>query len=182
MSATTEVPVSPRRFRPGNGRVFCSGTDRVLQPVEMRALALDVGSKTIGLALSDAEGVVASAWEVRARRGHEGDAADIVERVRLRDVHRVVVGLPLELDGGEGHRARQVRRFVDVLAPKLAELGVSVECWDERFSSQAAERTLLEADVSRARRKELVDALAAQHILQGWLDARRSASSEGPSP
>jgi putative Holliday junction resolvase len=92
------------------------------------------------------------------------------------------VGLPLELDGSEGHRARQVRRFVDVLTPKLAEVGVSVECWDERFSSQAAERTLLEADVSRARRKELIDALAAQHILQGWLDAQCPASSEGPSP
>jgi putative Holliday junction resolvase len=148
----------------------------------MRALALDVGSKTIGLALSDAEGIVASAWEVCMRRGHDADATDIVERVRRRDVDRVVVGLPLELDGGEGHRARQVRRFVDVLTPRLAEIGVSVECWDERFSSQAAERTLLEADVSRARRKQLVDALAAQYILQGWLDAQRPASPEGASP
>lgn len=164
------------------GPVFCSGTDRVLQPVQMRALALDVGSKTIGLALSDADGVVASAWEVCARRGHDADASDIAERVRRRDIGRVVVGLPLELDGGEGHRARQVRRFVDVLVPKLAELGVEVECWDERFSSQAAERTLLEADLSRARRKKLIDALAAQHILQGWLDARRPSSPEGASP
>ena len=148
----------------------------------MRALALDVGSKTIGLALSDAEGVVASAWEVHKRRGHDADASDIVERVRARDVERVVVGLPLELDGGEGHRARQVRRFIDVLTPKLADLGVEVEFWDERFSSQAAERTLLEADVSRTRRKKVIDALAAQHILQGWLDARRASSREGASP
>jgi putative Holliday junction resolvase len=182
MSATTEALASTRRLGHGAGRVFCGGTDRVLQRAQMRTLALDVGSKTIGLALSDADGVVASAWEVRTRSGQDADARDIVERVRLRGVERVVVGLPLELDGVEGHRARQVRRFLDVLTPKLAELGVEVECWDERFSSQAAERTLLEADVSRARRRKVIDALAAQHILQGWLDARRASSPEGAGP
>lgn len=142
----------------------------------MRALALDVGSKTIGLALSDAGGQIASAWEVLERKGHQADAAEIVRRVAAREVSLVVIGLPLELDGSEGHRARLTRRFVDALRGVL-DPAVPIEPWDERFSTAAAERTLLEADVSRRKRKRSVDALAAQFILQGWLDARGRPSA-----
>lgn len=137
----------------------------------MRALALDVGSKTIGLALSDAGGRIASAWEVLERKGHQADAAEIARRVEAKVVSLVVIGLPLELDGSEGHRARLTRRFLDVLRGTL-DPAVPIEPWDERFSTAAAERTLLEADVSRRKRKQKIDALAAQFILQGWLDAR----------
>jgi len=141
----------------------------------MRALGLDVGSKTIGIAVADPSGTIASARTVLARKGHAADAAAILELVRSESVSTIVVGLPLELDGQSGHRARLVQRFVAVLEAALKQLPapVTLYSWDERFSTAAAERTLLEADVSRARRKLSIDALAAQFILQGWLDAQR---------
>lgn len=141
----------------------------------MRAIGLDVGSKTIGIAVADPSGTIASARTVLARKGHTADAAAILELVRSETVSTIVVGLPLELDGQVGHRARLVQRFVVVLEAALKELPapVRLHSWDERFSTAAAERTLLEADVSRARRKLSIDALAAQFILQGWLDAQR---------
>jgi putative holliday junction resolvase len=138
----------------------------------MRALALDVGSRTIGVAVSDAEGSMAHAHSVLRRVGQEGDAAKICELAAELAATVLVVGLPLELDGSEGHRARLVQRFVDVLAAAIATRGLGLEIarWDERFSTSAAERTLLEADVSRAKRRTTIDSVAAQFILQGWLD------------
>jgi len=147
----------------------------------MRALALDVGTRTIGLALSDPDMILASAWETLPRRGEAADVAELVARIEARDVGRVVVGLPLELDGREGHRARRVLRLVQALRERLAARGagapVEVLTWDERFSTAAAERALIEADVSRQRRKQHIDAVAAQLILQGWLDAQRGAEA-----
>jgi putative Holliday junction resolvase len=152
-------------------------------PKAMRALALDVGSKTIGIAHSDAEGTMAHAREVLRRAGQQADAAKVCEIAAELGAGVVIVGLPLELDGSVGHRARLVQRFVDVLEATIATRGLAlrVERWDERFSTSAAERTLLEADVSRAKRKQAVDAVAAQFILQGWLDGRaRRAAAEAP--
>lgn len=144
----------------------------------MRALGLDVGSKTIGVAVSDPDGTIATPRQVLARRGHEADAQAVAALVRELAVADVVVGLPLELDGSVGHRARQVERFVAVLAPALQDLPgpPRVLTWDERFSTAGAERALLHADVSRARRKQVIDAAAAQFILQGWLDAQKNMS------
>lgn len=141
----------------------------------MRALALDVGSKTIGLAFSDTERLIATASNTLARRGHVDDAREVGRMVREREVGHLVVGLPLELDGREGRRARAVRAFMAVLREQFAASGTDIELttWDERFSTAAAERTLIEADMSRARRKHHIDAMAAQFILQGWLDAQR---------
>ena len=143
----------------------------------MRALALDVGTRTIGLALSDPDGIVASAWETLPRRGEAADVTELLARIEARDVGCVVVGLPLELDGREGHRARRVLRLAEVLRERLAARAgaapVEVVTWDERFSTAAAERAMIEADVSRQRRKQTIDAVAAQLILQGWLDAQR---------
>lgn len=140
----------------------------------MRALCLDVGSKTIGLALSDPTGSIAQALEVLARKGHLLDAQAVLARATALDVEQLVIGLPLELDGREGHRVRLVRRFVTVLEQAIAERGLVLPIvhWDERFSTAAAERTLLEGDVSRSKRKQVIDAVAAQFILQGWLDSR----------
>ncbi len=142
----------------------------------MRALALDVGTRTIGLALSDPDRIVASAWETLRRKGEAADLDELLARIRARDVGRVVVGLPLELDGREGRRARRVLQLVGALRERLEALpgeSIGVDTWDERFSTAAAERAMLEADVSRKRRKEKIDAVAAQVILQGWLDAQR---------
>lgn len=141
----------------------------------MRALALDVGSKTIGIAVSDPDGGIASPHSVLARAGQQPDAAKIRALVDELEAEVVVVGLPLELDGSEGHRARLVQRFVVTLEPLLGESpgrAVRLERWDERFSTSAAERALLEADVRRAKRKQTIDAVAAAFILQGWLDAQ----------
>jgi putative Holliday junction resolvase len=138
----------------------------------MRALALDVGSRRLGVAVSDAEGGMAHAHSVLRRAGQELDAAQVCELAGTLEATVIVVGLPLELDGSVGHRARLVQRFVDALAAMIAARGLGLEIarWDERFSTSAAERTLLEADVSRAKRRLAIDAVAAQFILQGWLD------------
>jgi putative Holliday junction resolvase len=146
----------------------------------MRALALDVGSRTIGVAVSDAEGSMAHAHSVLRRVGHEGDAAKLCELARELEATVIVVGLPLELDGSEGHRARLVQRFVDVLTAMITARGLGLEIarWDERFSTSAAERTMLEADVSRAKRRMAIDAVAAQFILQGWLDRQARARED----
>ncbi len=168
----------------------------------MRALGLDVGSKTIGVAVSDETGLIASAREVLRRRGQAPDADAVLELVTRLAAATVVVGLPLELDGREGHRARRVRAFVRALERALAGRAeressparartsaaerasgdgptpIEIVLWDERFSTSAAERTLLEADLSRARRRQKIDAVAAQFILQGWLDARQRAKGD----
>ncbi len=148
----------------------------------MRALGLDVGSKTIGVAVSDPDQLIASARETIRRQGNKVDIATVAAMVRAEEVGEVVVGMPLELDGAVGPRARRVQRFIGLLEDAIAQAGeapgqapVTVLTWDERFSTAAAERTLLAADVSRAKRKQHIDALAAQHILQGWLDSRGRA-------
>ena len=150
----------------------------MLKRRRMRALGLDVGSKTIGLARSDPGGVIATAWDVLARQGQEADAREVAARVVAEDAATVVVGLPLELDGREGRRAKAVRAFIEALESALSSVAldrpVAVRTWDERFSTAAAERTMIEADVSRAKRKEKIDAVAAAHILQGWLDAQEA--------
>ncbi len=146
----------------------------------MRSLGLDVGSKTIGRALGDAGGHIATPYDVWARRGQQEDAREIVRQVSDEAVDAIVVGLPLELDGRVGRRARAVHRFVDALQAELEsrKLTAAVHLWDERFSTAAAERTMLEADASRAQRKAKIDAVAAQVILQGWLDARMRSEGE----
>lgn len=136
----------------------------------MRVLGLDVGSKTIGVALSDALGLAAHPLTVLARRGTDKDAEAVADLVAEHGVEAVVVGLPLSLEGEVGHRARRVRVLVDALR---AALPCEVHEWDERFSTAAVERVLIDADLSRRRRKQVVDKQAAAYILQGWLDARR---------
>ncbi|WP_428264906.1 Holliday junction resolvase RuvX [Haliangium sp.] len=138
----------------------------------MRALGLDIGVKTIGVAASDELGLAAHPVETIARRGTEADVARVVALVAEREVGDVVVGLPLELSGQAGRRARRVRLFIDALGRALGD-EVGVHEWDERFSTAAVERVLVDADLSRRRRKQVIDKQAAAYILQGWLDARR---------
>jgi putative Holliday junction resolvase len=138
----------------------------------MRTLGLDVGTKTIGVAASDALGLTAQAVTTVRRTSLKADLAALAELVREYEVERFVVGLPLNMDGTEGPRAEATRRFVEALTQAL---GLPVEFWDERLSTVAATRTLLEADLSRAKRRQVIDQMAAQFILQGWLDARQLA-------
>jgi putative holliday junction resolvase len=138
----------------------------------VRAMGLDVGSKTIGVAVSDELGIAAHPVTTIARAGTAPDAAAVAALVAEREVSEVVVGWPLDLDGREGPRARRVAVFEQALRAALPE-SVSMHRWDERFSTAAVERVLIEGDVSRRRRKQVVDRQAAAYILQGWLDARR---------
>ncbi len=135
----------------------------------MRIAGLDVGSKTIGVALSDTSHVVAQPAFVLARRGTRADVAQLLAWGAQQEVGELVVGLPLELDGREGHRVRRVRVLVKALEKKFDG---PVHMWDERMSTRAAEYVLLEADVSRKKRKLHVDKIAAAIILQGYLDWR----------
>ena len=138
----------------------------------MRALALDVGSKTIGLAITDEVRIAAHPLRVLARVGNAGDVAAVVQAIRDRDVSDVVVGMPFELSGRIGHRARRVQSFVAALRAVLPT-GVELHEQDERFTTAEAERVLIAADLPRARRRGVIDQHAAALILQAWLDAQR---------
>ena len=141
----------------------------------MRALALDVGEKTIGIAMTDEARIAAHPLTVLQRVGNFGDAAAIVALVREHSVTDIVVGMPFELSGKLGHRARRVQSFIAALRAALPE-AVQLHEHDERFTTAEAERILLEGDVSRARRRAVIDQQAAALILQGWLDAQRLRS------
>ena len=130
-----------------------------------RVLGLDVGSKTIGVAVTDELGVAAHAVKTLQRKGTDADVVQIAALARTYATTRLVIGLPYDLEGNEGPRAKRVRVLVDA----LADNGFTVELQDERYSTVEAERALLEADLSRARRKQVVDVVAAQVILTAWL-------------
>ena len=138
-----------------------------------RLLGIDVGTKTLGLALSDATRNIASALVTLRRTRLGEDLRRLLDVASQYGIGGFVVGLPLNLDGSEGPRAQATRAFVRNLA-KATPLPIA--CWDERLSTAAAERALLEADLSRKRRAEVVDKVAAALILQGALDRIRHLS------
>jgi len=139
----------------------------------MRALGLDVGSKTIGLALTDEANIAAHPLSVLERAGTDSDVSAILTIVNQHAVSDVVVGLPLELSGKVGHRARRVLAFANALRAALPA-ATQLHEQDERFTTAEAERVLIDADVSRKRRKDVIDQQAAALILQTWLDAHRT--------
>jgi putative holliday junction resolvase len=143
-----------------------------LPSVPVRALGLDVGSRTIGVALSDALGLAAHPLITLSRKGTAADVAALCALCREHEVDTVVIGWPLEMSGAVGPRARRVGVLCDALAAALGP-GVPIHRWDERFSTVAVERVLLEADLSRKKRKAVIDRSAAAYILQGWLDGER---------
>jgi putative Holliday junction resolvase len=142
-----------------------------------RVLGIDLGSRRIGVAVSDGLGLTAQPRTTLARHGGARDIAAIAAALAEADADRIVLGLPLDPEGGEGDAARRARAFGDKL---VAELHVPVELIDESFSTVEAEAVLLAADVSRARRKQVVDKLAAAVILQRWLDQQRRPAEEKP--
>lgn len=142
--------------------------DRFLAlPRHARLLGLDLGTKTIGLALSDVGRQIASPLETIRRVKFQADAAALLKIAEKHAIAGLVIGLPLNMDGSEGPRVQSTRAFVRNLTP-LTPLPIAF--WDERMSTLAVTRTLLDADASRARRAEVVDKLAAAYILQGALD------------
>ena len=137
---------------------------------------LDLGTKTIGVAVSDLRRSVATPALVIRREKFTLDAARLLELVAAREVKALVLGLPLNMDGSEGPRVQSTRAFARNLE-KLTPLPITF--WDERLSTVAAERALLEADASRKRRKEVIDAVAAGYILQGALDRLERLAQNG---
>ena len=147
-----------------------------LWPARGALIGLDLGTKTIGVAVSDPDRRVATGVETIARKKFTGDAARILALARERTAVGLVLGLPINMDGSEGPRAQATRAFAGNLA-RLAALPIGL--WDERLSTAAVERELIAADVSRAKRAAIIDAHAAAYILQGALDRLRNiANSE----
>ncbi len=135
----------------------------------MRIMGLDVGDKTIGVALSDPLGWTAQGLEVIRRGNHiKQDFARLQEIVKEYEVESILVGFPKNMNGTVGPQGEKVLSFVEQLK---GNINLPVKTWDERLSTVAAEKLLLQADVSRSKRKKVIDKMAAAVILQGYLDA-----------
>jgi putative holliday junction resolvase len=132
-----------------------------------RLIGLDLGTKTIGVAISDVERRIASPVETIRREKFTLDAQKLAAIAKTQEAFALVIGLPLNMDGTEGPRAQATRSFVRNLEQHLK---LPVVYWDERLSTAAVTRTLIEQDASRAKRAEVVDRMAAAYILQGALD------------
>ncbi len=146
-----------------------------MQPV--RILALDTGTRRIGVAMSDELGITAQGLDVIKSRGLEEDIRAVRSIVEEYGVTEIIVSLPKRMDGSEGEGAKQS----EMLAAELRQrLGVEVRTWDERLSTSQAERHLIAADVSRKRRKQVIDKVAACLILQNYLDWRSMTGSPHP--
>ena len=133
-----------------------------------RLMGLDVGEKTIGLAISDSEFKVAAPVDTIRRTKFVADAARLAQMIAERAVGGLIIGLPVNMDGSEGPRCQSVRQFA---ANLLQRMTLPIAFWDERLSTAAVTRAMLEADLSRAKRARAVDKIAAAYILQGALDA-----------
>lgn len=136
-----------------------------------RMLGLDLGSKTIGLALSDTARGIATPFKTLVRGKFGDNASELAALVATHEVSALVCGLPLNMDGSSGARAQATRAFARNLSKHPDFADVPLLLWDERLSTAAVERTLITADVSRAKRAAVIDKMAAAYILQGALDA-----------
>ena len=143
------------------------GALRDAVPAGMRLLGLDVGSKTIGLALSDSRRVIATPIATIRRRNFWADTSRLIALIDERSVGGLVIGLPLTLGGGDGPRTQSVRQFARNL---LALRDLPIAFWDERLSTAAVTREMIAHDMTRRRRAAIVDRVAAAYILQGCLD------------
>ena len=135
-----------------------------------RILALDMGTKRIGIAVSDELELTAQGVDVLTRAGRSKDFARMREIIENYSPYLLIVGMPLNMDGTSGESARQALAFADSLKDKF---GIPVETWDERLTTVSSERILLEADISRQKRKKVIDKVAAILILQSFMDSRR---------
>jgi putative holliday junction resolvase len=140
---------------------------RPVLPEGGRLIGLDVGTKTIGTALCDAGWSFASPADLIRRTKFSKDKAALIAMIAAQSVKGIIIGLPLNLDGTDSPRTQSTRAF----ARNVEDIGLPILLWDERWSTQAVERVMIAADVSRAKRAERVDSAAAAYILQGAIDA-----------
>ena len=142
----------------------------------MRSIGLDVGDKTIGVAVSDDLGIIAEGITTIERVGIKKDTGKVIDLIDSYGCDTVVIGLPLKLDGTDSPQTEKVREFRQKLENKLKGSGrndIKIEFYDERLTTVMAERVLLEADLSRSKRKEIIDKQAAIIILQSYLDSNK---------
>ncbi|MFH0799678.1 MAG: Holliday junction resolvase RuvX [Pseudomonadota bacterium] len=147
----------------------------------MRILCLDIGTKRIGVAVSDPLGWTAQPVSVFKRRGGVRDLEAIASLCRKLAAEHIVIGIPLNEEGGVGVQAAKVKAFAERVEAHLKSSGIEVlvEMWDERYSTAIAEERLIGANVSRARRKEVIDKMAAVAILEDYLRAHEAPAAEG---
>jgi putative Holliday junction resolvase len=145
----------------------------------MRIMGLDMGSHTIGLAISDESGLIAQSLETIRRRSTEEDLKEITRVIDQFKIEKIVVGLPKNMNGTLGKQAEMVLEWIEGLKKRIS---LPVVTWDERLTTVGATKILLEADLSRKKRKKVIDQLAAALILQGFLDQNRNLKDESPSP
>ena len=169
-----DAPTSPKAPRPEANVLDLAALPQRFRRFD-RLMGIDLGTKTIGLALSDVERGLASPLETIARRKFMLDAEAMLKLAAKYEVAAFVIGLPLNMDGTEGPRSQATRAFVRAMAAKTQ---IPFVYWDERMSTAAVTRELIAQDVSRARRAEVVDRMAAAYILQGALDRLRAIQSE----
>ncbi len=150
-------------------------SEQSANPREVRILALDVGEKRIGLAVSDPLGLTAQGLGILTRQDWDRDIARLVEIARPYRVKEVLVGIPRHMDGRLGEQAEENLALAQALGEAL---GAKVATWDERLSTVEAERILLQADLSRRKRRRVVDQVAASIILQAYLDGRPRGDQE----
>ncbi len=144
-------------------------------PLKARLIGVDLGSKTIGLAISDVERRIATPYRTLARTAFQKDADALLAILAEFEIAAIVLGLPLDLEGRNSPRAQSTRAFARNLATRT---DLPIAFWDERFSTAVVLRSLIENDVSRARRAKVVDKLAAAYILQGVLDRLAAVACE----
>jgi len=142
----------------------------------MRILGLDIGSKTIGVAVSDELCLIAQGVTTLKRKGLDHDISELRKLIEEREVTKIVVGLPKNMNNTLGPSAEMVLSFIEELNKHSA---IPVITWDERLSTVAAEKVLLEADLSRKKRKRVIDKVAAMLILQGYLDSQVRLNNPG---
>ncbi len=141
----------------------------------MRLMGLDIGTHTIGVAISDELGITAQGLKTLRRKSMDEDFKEIAGIIRQFEIEKIVVGLPKNMNGTLGTQAEIVLKWIKVLIDKIH---VQVVTWDERLSTVGASKILLEADLSRRKRKRVIDKLAAVLILQGYLDKSRGTNYE----
>jgi putative Holliday junction resolvase len=141
----------------------------------MRIMGLDIGSHTIGVAISDELGITAQGLKTLRRKSMDEDFKEIAGIIRQFEIEKIVVGLPKNMDGTLGRQAEIVLKWMKVLTDKIP---IPVATWDERLSTVGASKVLLEADLSRRKRKKVIDKVAAVLILQGYLDQSRRTNHE----
>jgi putative holliday junction resolvase len=144
-----------------------------------RILGLDVGSRRIGIAVSDPLGITAQGLDTLQRRNKRHDLAYLEEVIRSYDVKEIVVGLPLRMSGVEGTQAEKIQAFAEDLRKRF---NLPVHLWDERLTSAEANRLLRETELSIEKRGKAVDRMAAVLILQGWMEQRKATDPLFPSP